>query len=157
MELTELPFARPGKIYRSAMPYSSYDPDGELLSEYRNRDISMVILLSYDEEGLRITCQDLRALYGNEGLDVLYFPIPDFGTPDMAEMREAVQEALDYSQSGKGMVIHCHAGLGRTGMFAACMAKGGLDYSSEEAINWVRNLIPGAVEVPEQELVIRKY
>jgi hypothetical protein len=42
-------------------------------------------------------------------------------------------------------------------MFAACMAKGGLDYSSEEAINWVRNLIPGAVEVPEQELVIRKY
>jgi protein-tyrosine phosphatase len=139
------------------MPYSSYDPDGELLSEYRNRDISMVILLSYDEEGLRITGQDLRALYGNEGLDVLYFPIPDFGTPDMAEMREAVQEALDYSQSGKGMVIHCHAGLGRTGMFAACMAKGGLDYSSEEAINWVRNLIPGAVEVPEQELVIRKY
>lgn len=157
MELTELPFARPGKIYRSAMPYSSYDPDGELLSEFNNRDISIVIMLSYDEEGLRITGQDLRALYGNEGLDVLYFPIPDFGTPDMAEMREAVQEALDYSQSGKGMVIHCHAGLGRTGMFAACMAKGGLDYSSEEAINWVRNLIPGAVEVPEQELVIRKY
>ena len=157
MELTKLPFTIPGKIYRSAMPYSSYDPDGELLSEYKNRDISMVIMLSNDEENLRITGQDLRALYEHEGLDILYLPIPDFGTPDMSELREAVHKALDYSQSGKGMVIHCHAGLGRTGMFAACMAKEGLDYSSEEAINWVRELIPGAVEVPEQELIIRSF
>ena len=52
------------------------------------------------------------------------------------------------------MVIHCHAGLGRTGMFAACMAKGGLDYSSEEAIQWVRESIPGAVEVRDQEVPV---
>lgn len=157
MELTELPFTTPGKIYRSAMPYSSYDPDSELLSEYKNRDISMVIMLSSDEENLQITGRDLRQLYEKEGLQVLSFPIPDFGTPDVAVMREAVQKTLDYTQSGFGTVIHCHAGLGRTGMFAACLAKEEMDFSSDEAINWVRELIPGAVEVPEQELFIRNF
>lgn len=157
MKLTELPFTTPGKIFRSAMPFSSFDPDSELLSEYKNRDISMVIMLSSDEENLQITGRDLRHLYEKEGLQVLSFPILDFGTPDIADMREAVHKALDYSQSGSGMVIHCHAGLGRTGMFAACLAKEEMEFSSDEAINWVRGLIPGAVEVPEQELLIRNF
>lgn len=157
MEMTELPFTTPGKLYRSAMPYSSYDPECELLSEYKKRDISMVIMLSNDEENLRITGKDLRSIYRNEGFEVLYLPIADFGTPEVADLRMAVNKSLDYSQSGKGIVIHCHAGLGRTGVFAACMAKEGLHLSSEEAINWVRELIPGAVEVPEQELIIRSF
>jgi protein-tyrosine phosphatase len=42
-------------------------------------------------------------------------------------------------------------------LFAACLAKQGLDLSSEEAIQWIRELIPGAVEVPEQEMFIRSF
>lgn len=157
MELTELPFANSGLVFRSAMPFSTYDPEGELISEYKKREISTIVMLSGDDEGLWITGHNLRALYKREGFDTIYLPIPDFGTPDLAALREAVHEALSNSQSGKGIVIHCHAGLGRTGMFAACLAKEGLDYSSEEAIKWVRELIPGAVEVPEQERIIRSF
>jgi len=157
MELTELTIADFGSVYRSAMPFSTYDPDGDLISAYKNRDISTIIMLASDEESLRITGQDLRALYKREGFDLLYLPIPDFGVPELGILQEGVREALSHSQSGHGIVIHCHAGLGRTGLFAACLAKQGLDLSSEEAIKWVRELIPGAVEVPEQEMIIRSF
>jgi protein-tyrosine phosphatase len=157
MELTELPFSCSGTVYRSAMPYSTYDPDGELISAYKNREVSTIVLLASYEECLRITDRDLRALYKAEGFDILYLPIPDFGIPDLGKLQAGVQEALSLSKSGQGIVIHCHAGLGRTGLFAACLAKQGLDLSSEEAIQWIRELIPGAVEVPEQEMFIRSF
>lgn len=157
MELTELPFTESGSVFRSAMPYSTYDPHGKLISAYKDREVTTIIMLASDEESLRITGQDLRALYEAEGFDILYLPIPDFGVPDLDPLRERVQKASSISKSGHGIVIHCHAGLGRTGLFAACMAKQGLDLSSEEAIKWVRDLIPGSVEVPEQEMIIRSF
>jgi len=157
MELTELPFPTPGVVYRSAMPYSAYDLEGRLVSEYQNLEISTVIMLSSDEENQRITGKDLRALYRRESLDVIYFPISDFSTPEIGALREIVHKALNLSRIGKGIVIHCHAGIGRTGMFVACMAKDGLEYSSEEAISWIREYIPGAIEIPEQEMMVRSF
>ena len=106
-------------------------------------------MLASDEESLQITGQNLCAIYEAEGFDILYLPIPDFSIPDIEPLREGVRKALSISKSGQGIVIHCHAGLGRTGLFAACLAKQGLGLSSEEAIKWIRDLIPGAVEVLE--------
>ena len=155
MELTELPVTFPGKIYRSAMPFSTYDPDGELIRAYKNGGVSMIVLLASDEECLRITGRDLRSIYNEEDFEVQYLPIPDFSTPEVDDLREAVQQVLSHSRSGKGIAIHCHAGIGRTGMFAAGLAKMGMDLSSDEAIRWIRKSIPGAIEVPEQEQLVR--
>ena len=157
MELTELPFPFPGQIYRSAMPYSAYDPDGELIPAYKKNDISLIVILSSDEEIERLTGRDLQSIYKLEGFEILYLPIPDFSTPEADEFRVVVEQVLTRSKSGKGTAIHCHAGLGRTGMFVACLAKLGLDYSSDEAIHWVRKIIPGAVEVPDQEQLVRSF
>ena len=157
MELTELPFPFPGQIYRSAMPYSVYDPDGELIPAYKKNDISLIVILSSDEEIERLTGRDLQSIYNLEGFEILYFPIPDFSTPEAGEFRVVVEQVLSSSKSGKGTAIHCHAGLGRTGMFVACLAKFGMDYSSDEAIHWVRKIIPGAVEVPDQEQLVRLF
>ena len=157
MELTELPFPFPGQIYRSAMPYSAYDPDGELIPAYKKNDISLIVILSSDEEIERLTGRDLRSIYKLEGFEILYLPIPDFSTPEVGDFRVVVEQVLTRSKSGKGTAIHCHAGLGRTGMFVACLAKLGLDYSSDEAIHWVRKIIPGAVEVPDQEQLVRSF
>ena len=155
MELTELPFTFPGKVYRSPMPFSTYDPDGQLIQAYKNEDVSLIVLLASDEECLRITGRDLRSTYQEEGFEVQYLPIQDFSIPEEEELREAIQKVLAHSCSGGGVAIHCHAGVGRTGMFAAGLAKLGMDYSSEDAINLVRESIPGAIEVPEQEQLVR--
>ena len=61
MELTELPYTFPGKIFRSAMPYSSYDPDGKLIPAYKNNNVSMVVMFASEDESIRNTGRDLRS------------------------------------------------------------------------------------------------
>lgn len=157
MELTKLPFPHPGQIFSSVMPFSSYDPNRELIQTYKKLGISLIVMLASDEECLRITGHDLQSKYKQEGFKVLYMPIPDFGTPTDEGLEEAVSLVSEHARKDRKVVIHCHAGKGRTGMFAACLAKSEMDYSSEEAISWVRKFIPGAVEVPEQELFVRSF
>lgn len=155
MELTELPFTFPGRIFRSAMPYSSYDPEGKLIPAYKKYDVSLIVMLVSDEESFRVTGRNLLEIYQAKGFKVIHLPIQDFSVPELAEVREAIPSVLSHSQSRAGVAIHCHAGVGRTGMFAACLAKLGMKYPSEEAIRWVREFIPGAVEVPDQERLVR--
>ena len=155
MELTRLPFSFPGDVYRSAMPYSSYDPRGDLVQEYKRKDVALVVMLTSDQESLRVTGYDLRSKYETYGFEVLYLPIPDFSVPEIEELDKAVTDVLNHVRKGDSVAIHCHAGIGRTGMFLACLAKRGMGYSSDEALRWVREFIPGAVEVSEQEQLVR--
>jgi protein-tyrosine phosphatase len=155
MELTRLPFSFPGDVYRSAMPYSSYDPRGDLVQEYKRKDVALVVMLTSDQESLRVTGYDLRSKYETDGFEVLYLPIPDFSVPEIEELDKAVTDVLNHVRKGDSVAIHCHAGIGRTGMFLACLAKRGMGYSSDEALRWVREFIPGAVEVSEQEQLVR--
>ena len=52
--------------------------------------------------------------------------------------------------SGKNIIVHCNGGLGRTGMFLACFAKRVLNISGEQAVTWIRDRIPGAIETDAQ-------
>ena len=55
-----------------------------------------------------------------------------------------------------GVAVHCLAGRGRTGtVLAAYFVHRGLP--AREAIQKVRDLRPGSIEVPEQEDAIRAF
>ena len=157
MPLVGLPYGLPGRVFRSEMPFSTYDPNRTLFLDYQRERISAIVLLADDSECRRITGFDLRDFYLNQGKKVIYLPIPDFGTPRITKMIDAVELASMYARQCYHLVVHCHAGIGRTGMFAACMAVSNLGYSSGEAISWVRERILGAIEVPEQIEVIKLY
>jgi protein-tyrosine phosphatase len=96
----------------------------------------------------------LRALYLKEGFQVLYLPIPDFGIPTTDDLEQTVQQTIVYAQAGHHIVIHCSAGIGRTGLFMAYLAKRCLGLSGSEAPQWVRRFIPHAVETPEQQRLV---
>ncbi len=56
------------------------------------------------------------------GLQFLSFPIPDRGVPASAsELRRLVGALADQLRSGLKLGIHCRAGIGRSGLVAACV------------------------------------
>ena len=155
---TRLPMGLPARVYRSTMPFSRrYDPEGEVYKAYQTNQVSTVIMLTSDEEALEKSGRDLRALYTRDGIKVIQLPIEDFGTPPTSELRAAVEKACQQIEAGGSIAIHCHAGLGRTGMFSACLARKALGLTAEEATAWVRQNIPGAVETPEQGSIVKNF
>lgn len=47
--ITELPFGLDGHIFRSPMPFCSYDPQGGVLNEYRKKNVSVIVFLAEDK------------------------------------------------------------------------------------------------------------
>jgi protein tyrosine phosphatase domain-containing protein 1 len=153
-EITELPFGFPGRVFRSPMPFSAFDSKTDLIEVYRQYDISVIVLLIEDQECFEKSGKHLRGDYLRQGFEVIYLPIPDFTLPERRDLEVALEAALKYAQEGKNLVVHCHAGIGRTGLFLACLAERALRLSGKDAIDWLRQYIPGAVETPEQSQMV---
>ena len=154
MSLTELPFNLQGNIFGSPMPFGNYDSSGETFHEFKREKISVIVLLAEDEECEQKAGRNLREFYIQEGFQVIHFPIPDFGIPLKKDLEHFAQKTIECAKKGHNIVIHCSAGIGRTGLFAASLAKQVLDLPGEEAINWVRQYIDGAVETDGQRQLI---
>lgn len=94
MRLTELPLGLAGRAFRCAMPFSPYDPQGRALDEFRDRGVSVVVVLAEADECERLEQLDLRQLYRDEGFEVVEFPIRNFGVTGEARLREVVDRVL---------------------------------------------------------------
>jgi hypothetical protein len=156
--ITELPFGLPGRIFRSTMPYGTYDLNGYVLEEYQRAGVTTIVMLTSDKECMIKAGRNIRQLYAEQGYKVLYFPIEDFSTPpSLIELDRAIDKILERVRKKENVAIHCSAGIGRTGLFVACLATRVFNCSANEALKWVRKYIPRAVETPEQEQFVRRY
>ena len=136
------------------MPFSVYDPQGDSLFQFEREKGSLIVLLAEEEECVIRTGLNLKSLYLSQGFQVLHLPIPDFNVPSKEDLEEAIKKTVEHAQVGKNILIHCHAGLGRTGLFVAFLAKRVLGLSGEEAIHWTRQYIPHALETDGQNQMV---
>lgn len=152
--ITLIPFDLPGKLYRSARPFSDYDPFGDLIQTYRAFGVDLIVVLT---ENTRAGGGDLLDLYRNYGFQVIHLPIPDFGIPNSDEYGAAVKRVIAELKREKTVVVHCYAGLGRTGTFLAIIARKLMNLDGTEAIRWLRGHVPGSVETDLQETFVKEF
>ncbi len=156
--LTDLPFGFPGKIFRSPMPFSPFDPAGVVWGLYGQKGVGVVVVLAEKQEYLVQARRDLVAFYHAAGLGVVHLPIPDFHPPQsVGDFNSALHQTMKEAQRGKHVAVHCMAGVGRTGLFLSCLAKARFGFNGAEAVEWVRKYIPHAVESELQQRFVHSW
>ena len=155
---SELPYGTPGRVFRSPTPGSHmFDPQDRVLQLFLDHQIDTIVVLNPEEEHMRHTGRTLLDRYRQADLRVIYAPIPDFSAPKSGYWDEALKQTLTAVQNGENVVIHCHAGIGRTGMFAAILTHELLGTDAEQSIEWVRKYIPYAIDTDHQKRFVRDH
>ena len=97
-----------------------------------------------------------ESIVEENGFEYKHIPVVDMAPPSV----EAVLEFLSFSKeclkNGKAVLVHCSAGLGRTGTMLSCYLVGN-GTEPFEAIQRIRQLRPGSVETLEQEMRVLEY
>ena len=152
--LTHIPYNLPGQIYRSPMPFGAFDDGYTTLDEYKQASIDIVLMLTTPDEDLARAERNLETLYTQEGFGTIRLPIVDFDVPeDPHVLKDTLKKVITKAEAGENIVIHCYAGRGRTGMFAALLARRILGLDGEKAIIWTRKFF-SAIETEEQKLIV---
>tara|TARA_Y100000588_G_C14235866_1_gene917284 strand:+ start:392 stop:862 length:471 start_codon:yes stop_codon:yes gene_type:complete len=126
------------------------------MGQPQNQDIEVL----YDQ-GIRCIVSltewplDREALLSIE-MNYLHVPILDMQSPTLQDVIKTIDFVERQIQQNCPTVLHCGAGIGRTGTMLACFLVK-RQYAPEDALARVRLERPGSVETSAQESVVYEY
>jgi|SRR5215469_18849973 len=111
----------PGRLALSARPRGG-DWLANELANWKRAGIDSVLPLLTPEEQRDLDLLKEGGESQEQGLAFSSFPIPDREVPaSEAKFNEALRHANEVLSRGENLLIHCRQGIGRTGLFAACL------------------------------------
>jgi hypothetical protein len=148
----------PGRLLAGEYPGHKDDAQPRLkLRRFQEAGITLFFdLTEAGEHGLSPYAPLLPQVFDAAGSRVKHqrYPIPDLGTPDVAQMA-AIQEGLrDYLACGESVYVHCYGGIGRTGTVIGCyLVNGGMngDEALAQIAQWRQGTPEGWKRSPETE------
>ena len=102
-----------------AKPVSGEWIDDEFSGLYQ-AGLRLVVSLLEDHEAFELGLADEKELCEKHGLKFVSYPIPDRGLPPtVSGFSDLTRTIYHESAGGHSTVVHCRAGIGRTGLVAA--------------------------------------
>ena len=92
-----------------------------------------------------------------KNVNYLHIPTEDLGAPDMEKIDSVVDFIHQRLECDVPVMVHCAAGIGRTGTILACYLIKYQNHSAKNAIDKVRKKRPGSVQSESQEIAISLY
>ena len=138
MRQVSLEDVAPGELWLGSMP-GRFERWAEFVAEARRRKLALLVCLAPPDEVCSLSPPYWQAI-GEGSLDLrwLNLPMQNFGLPpDLPGFRAGIAQAAQALLAGDAVLMHCAAGIGRTGTAAACVLKR-LGLSTEEAMRRLR-------------------
>ncbi|WP_374594707.1 tyrosine-protein phosphatase [Aquabacterium sp.] len=119
-----LPPTAQGALWLSSMP-GRLEPWPDFLSEARRVGLTAVVCLNPLTEVAELSPAYHAAIRAGElPFRFNHIPMRNFGLAAQADLfRASIEGVADELQRGEVVLLHCAAGMGRTGTVAACLLK----------------------------------
>ena len=155
LELPPPAAAQGGRVWLGAMP-GRLEPWSEFLAEAHDKGLHEVLCLNPMFEVERLSPDYARAIRdGALPFDWTHLPMQDFGLAAGADdYRDAIVRLAGRVRGGRSLLLHCAAGIGRTGTTAACLLKS-LGASAPLALRRVREAGSNPESALQQGLIER--
>ncbi len=133
----------------------SLHADLDRIADFRPRHV-ITLMEAAELHAIGVPAEALSLGFRQRAISWLHLPIPNLRAPGRNferlwnESGEIIRNSLT---SGESVILHCYAGLGRTGTVAAKLLVE-FGTSSFAAIERVRETRPGSIETREQELYL---
>ncbi len=150
-----LPAGVSGRLLLHSMP-GRHESMEEVHQAIAHHGITVVVCLTPCHEIRKKSPAYAHALATGVPWTHVHLPVPDFDVPEDPEAFYKQAEAITGQlRAGRRALVHCGAGIGRTGTFA-CLVLVALGLSQGQAAAAVRQA-KARPETPEQEELVRAY
>ena len=127
IEQINFSFVIPRKLAGMSMPGRWRDP-GDDITFLQSKGVTQIVNLSGKSYGTELFHQTF---------EILEFPIEDFSVPTSIDM-DRLWEVYQALPLHSIMAVHCHMGIGRTGLVLACIYGRVHNLSGDKAIDRIR-------------------
>jgi protein-tyrosine phosphatase len=128
-----------GALYLSSMP-GRFETWRAFEEQARTQGLKRIVCLTQRDEIAELSPSYFAAVQsGKMPFRWDCVPVRNFGVPeDPVSFRRDIQEIARALRQGDSVMLHCAAGMGRTGTAAACVLKA-LGLTTEDALQRVRD------------------